>query len=217
MDQGKRIRVMIVDHAAVIHSGLKTWLHAYNDIQILAEASDGEEAVRLCAHAQPDVILMETLLPRLNGIAATQLIRTRHPQIQTVIFTDTVNTELLQAALRAGAMGYLLKNISAEDLVTAIRKVHSRRFTVAPEVTQWLLRVTTNHELPLGYDLTEREREILHLLVAGMNNRAIAQVLTVSLSTVKFHVSNILVKLNAKARTQAIALALRHNLVAQAG
>jgi len=216
MNQAEHIRVMIVDHEAVIHSGLKTWLHAYDDIHILAEAEDGEEAVRLCAHDQPDVILMEMLLPHINGITATQLIRTRHPQIQTLIFTDTVNPELLQAALNAGAMGYLLKNVSAEDLVKAIRKVYHGRLVLAPEVTQWLLHVATNPKPPVGADLTSRELEVLQLLAAGLNNRAIAQALTVSLSTVKFHVSNILVKLTVKARTQAIAFALRHNLVTQA-
>lgn len=213
MNQPSPIRVMSVDNEAVIHSGLKTFLRAYEDIQILVEAADGEEAVRLCTHYRPDVMLTEITLPRMNGIAATRIIHTRYPRIQTVIFTNTVNETLLKEALTAGATGYLLKNASPEELATTIRKAHNGQISIAHEATQCLLHVAIDYAPPVGYDLTGREQEVLNLLAAGMNNRAIAQALTVSHSTVKFHVSNILAKLHAKARTQAISLALRHNLV----
>ncbi|MCE7980044.1 MAG: DNA-binding response regulator [Caldilinea sp. CFX5] len=207
---------MLVDHDAVIHSGLKTLLCDYEDIQIMVEAADGEEAVRLCTLYRPDVMLMEMMLPRMNGLAATRVIHARHPNIQVVMFTNTANYALIREALTAGATGYWLKNASSEELVKAIRHAHRGYTTLSPEVTQTLLHGALEHKLPVGYDLTSREREVLKLLVAGMNNCAIAQSLTVSRSTIKFHVSNILAKLHAKTRTQAIALALRHNLVAQA-
>lgn len=217
MAQGSHIRVMIVDHEAVIHSGLKALLCAYEDIQIVVAAADGEEAIRLCTLYHPDVMLMEMMLPRMNGLAATRVLHARYPNIQVVIFTNTANHALIQEALAAGATGYWLKNASAEELAKAIRHAHSGYTTLSPEVTQTLLHVALEHKPPVGYDLTSREREVLRLLVAGMDNCAIAHVLMVSRSTVKFHVSNILSKLNAKARTQAITLALRHNLVAQTG
>lgn len=217
MNQRSPIRVMSVDNEAMIHSGLKTFLRAYEDIQLLVEAADGEEAVRLCTHYRPDVMLTEITLPRMDGIMATRIIRTRYPHIQTVIFTNTVNETLLKEALTAGATGYLLKNASPEELAMAIRNAHNGHTSISHEATQCLLHVAIDYTLPVGYDLTSREREVLTLLVAGMNNRAIAQALTVSRSTVKFHVSNILAKLHAKARTQAVTLALRHNLIPQAG
>lgn len=217
MNQRSPIRVMSVDNEAMIHSGLKTFLRAYEDIQLLVEAADGEEAVRLCTHYRPDVMLTEITLPRMDGIMATRIIRTRYPHIQTVIFTNTVNETLLKEALTAGATGYLLKNASPEELAMAIRNAHNGHTSIAQEATQCLLQAAIDYTLPVGYDLTSREREVLKLLVAGMNNHAIAQALTVSRSTVKFHVSNILAKLHAKARTQAITLALRHNLIPQAG
>lgn len=217
MVQGSPIQVMIVDHEAVIHSGLKSLLRAYEDIQIVVEAADGEEAVRLCTLYHPDVMLMEMSLPRMNGLAATRTIHARYPNIQVIMFTNTANHTLIQEAFTAGATGYWLKNASSDDLAKAIRHAHNGHTTLSPEVTQALLHLTIDHEPPIGYDLTSREREVLTLLVAGLDNCAIAHALTVSRSTVKFHVSNILAKLNAKARTQAITLALRHNLVTQAG
>jgi NarL family two-component system response regulator LiaR len=208
------IQLILVDQYMIIRRGIAVMLTPYADLKVLKEASDGEEAVRLCTQYHPDVILMEINLPQMNGLAATRLIRTRYPATQVLIFTDTVNSTLVRDAFSAGAIGYLLKNASPDELCKAIRSVYAGRITVAYEATQCLIQATTMRQQPaVGSDLTLREREVLDLMVTGMTNGTIAQTLTVSQSTIKFHVSNILAKLHTKARTEAIGVALRHHLV----
>ncbi|MEZ4867493.1 MAG: response regulator transcription factor [Caldilineaceae bacterium] len=206
-------RVMLVDDQPLIRRGVINFLRAYADIRMLVEAADGEEAVRLCTQYHPDIILMEIALPRMNGITATQIIRSRYPQIQVVMFTNIVDNTSVKDALTAGAVGYLLKSASPDELAKAIRSAAQGQNYMAHEATQCLLHVAIDQKPPLGHDLTNREREVLNLMATGMNNRAIAESLTVSQSTVKFHMSNILSKLHTKARTEAIGVALRHNLV----
>lgn len=207
------IQLMIVDDCPLIRNGISVMLAPYPDIHVLKEASDGEEAVRLCTRYHPDVVLMEAILPRMNGVVATRMIRQRYPAVQVMIFTNTVDDGLLKDAFAAGAVGYLLKNAAPDELAKAIRYVGQGRTHVAHEVTQHLIQAAVNPKPDLGADLTDREREVLNLMVTGMNNRTIAQNLTVSQSTVKFHVSNILAKLHSRARTEAIGVALRHHLV----
>lgn len=206
------IRVMLVDDHAVVRSGLSAFLLAYDDLELVGEAGGGEEAVRLCEQLQPDVVLMDLVMPGMDGAAATHAIRERCPQIQVIALTSFKEKELVQGALQAGAIGYLLKNVTADELADAIRAAHAGRPTLAPEAAQVLIQAT--REPPaLGFDLTEREREVLALMVEGLSNPGIAERLVVTRSTAKFHVSSILSKLSVSSRTEAVSLALQHDLV----
>jgi two-component system, NarL family, response regulator LiaR len=214
MNDSAAIRVMLVDDHTVVRSGLAAFLLAYDDLDLVAEASDGAEAVRLCERSRPDVILMDLIMPRMDGATATRVIRERHPEIQVLILTSFKEDNLVQDALKAGAIGYLLKNVTADELANAIRSAHRGRPTLAPEAAQALIHAATHAgDLILGHDLTEREHDVLQLMVKGLDNNEIAESLIVSRSTVKFHVSNILSKLQATSRTEAVAIALQHNLV----
>lgn len=214
MSDRETIRVMLVDDHAVVRSGLSAFLLAFDDLELVGEAGDGEEAVSLCSRAQPDVILMDMVMPRMDGATATKLIRERYPTVQIIALTSFKEDELVESALRAGAIGYLLKNISSDELANAIRAAHAGRPTLAPEAAQALIHTTRSSGIPaLGHDLTEREREVLALMVEGLNNTEISDKLIVSRSTVKFHVSNILSKLHVSSRTEAVALALQKHLV----
>lgn len=212
MSQGTPIRVMLVDDHAVVRSGLKAFLMVFDDMQLVGEASSGQEAIQLIERVQPDVVLMDLIMPDLDGAATTRSIRTSWPNIQVVALTSFREDELVKSALQAGAIGYLLKNVGADDLADAIRSAYAGRPTLAPEAAQVLIQASRQPLQP-GFDLTEREREVLSLLVKGMSNNDIADRLVVSRSTVKFHVSSILSKLNVSSRTEAVALALNHKLV----
>ena len=212
MTTPQRIRVLIVDDHAVVRSGLATFLQAFDDFELVGEAGDGAEAVRRCAQVSPDVILMDLLMPEMDGIAATRAIRERHPDVQVIALTSFQDQDRVQAALDAGALGYLLKNVSADELARAIRSARAGRPTLAPEATQVLIHAATRPPEP-GHDLTPREREVLVLMTGGLNNVQIAKRLVVNRSTAKFHVSNILTKLGVASRTEAVALALTHHLV----
>jgi two-component system, NarL family, response regulator LiaR len=208
------IRVMVVDDHAVVRGGLSTFLLAYDDLELVGEAANGAEALVAAERCQPDVVLMDLMMPEMDGATATRRLRERHPEIQVIALTSFKEDDLVQGALAAGAIGYLLKNVSADELVGAIRSAHVGRPTLAPEATQVLIHNATHtRQQPLGHDLTERERDVLALMVTGMNNSEIADKLVVSRSTVKYHVSNILSKLQATTRTEAVAYALQQSLV----
>jgi NarL family two-component system response regulator LiaR len=179
---------------------------------LVGEAESGETAVQLCAKVLPDVILMDMFLPAMDGAATTQAIRQRFPQIQVIMLTSFKEGKLIKNALAAGAIGYLLKDVSADDLVRAIRAAHAGRATLSPEAAQALVEESNLPPAP-GLDLTEREREVLTLMIEGLNNVQIAGRLTVSPSTIKSHVSNILSKLGVASRTEAVTLALRNGIV----
>jgi NarL family two-component system response regulator LiaR len=209
---GEPIRVLVVDDHEMVRSGLTTFLRVARDLEMVGEASSGDEAVRLCAALRPDVVLMDMVLPGMDGAAATRAIRERCPETQVIALTSFPEEDLVQKALRAGALGYLIKNVGAAELATAIRAAKAGRPTLGPEATRALLRQATRPPAP-GHDLTAREREVLGLMRQGLSNRAIADRLVVSPSTVDFHVSNILGKLGVASRTEAVALAVEHRLV----
>jgi NarL family two-component system response regulator LiaR len=205
------IRVMIVDDHAVVRSGLSAFLTSYDDFLLVGEAASGRAAVECCGRLRPDVVLMDLVMPEMDGAAATRAVRERCPGVQVIALTSFKEDELVTGALKAGAIGYLLKNVSSDELAGAIRAARAGRGTLSPEATQALIDSTVRPDRP-GHDLTTREREVLALMVEGLSNPVIADRLTVGLSTVKFHVSSILSKVGATSRTEVVAMALQHRL-----
>ena len=207
-----RIRVMVVDDHTMVRRGLATFLKVFDDLELAGDASSGQAAIQLCAQLQPDVILMDMAMPDMDGATATRIIRQQFPKVQVLALTSFKEEILVQSALQAGAIGYLLKDVSADELAEAIRAAQAGRATLSPEAAQALVHAASLPPAP-GFDLTERERTVLALMVEGLNNTQIAGRLTVSPSTVKSHVSNILSKLGVSSRTEAVTLALRNRLV----
>ena len=212
MDEMKKIRVMIVDDHTIVREGLTTLLETHPELTLVGEAPDGGRAIELCDQLSPDVILMDLMMPKVDGVTAIQSIMKSHPDIRILALTSFVENEILEAALEAGAIGYLLKNISAAELVEAIKAAHVGKPSLAPEATQALIQTATSPP-SLGHDLTPRELDVLNHLVEGLTNAEVAQRLGIKPSTVKNHISNILSKLGAASRTEAATLALKHKLV----
>ncbi len=212
MQKSQPIRVLIVDDHAVVRSGLGAFLMVYEDLQLVGDAANGPEALRMCEKYHPDVVLMDLVMPGMDGAATTKAIRERWSDIHVIALTSFKDEGLVQGALQAGAIGYLLKNVSADELANAIRSARVGRPTLAPEAAEALIQASLNQPA-LGHDLTAREKEILALMVEGLSNPDIAERLYVSRSTVKFHVSNILSKLGAVTRTEAVAITIQNNLL----
>lgn len=206
------IRVMIVDDHGMVRKGLVTYLCNRVDILVVGEARDGREAVDLCGQLQPDVMLMDLVMPEMGGVAATRIIHQRWPHVQVIALTSFQEKELVQDALQAGAIGYLLKNVMGDELYQAICRAHTGRPTLSPEAIQALIEPEVQ-ETFLGKDLTHREMDVLALLVKGYSNPEIADHLVVSRATVKVHISSILSKLGVSNRAEAVATAIQHKLV----
>ena len=216
MSAPNAIRVMIVDDHSMVRRGLATILKVRPDLDLVAEA------LELVPQTNPDVILMDLEMPEMSGAEATQLILDQCPNTQVIALTSFQEKELVREALQAGAISYLLKNVSAEDLAAAIREAHSGRSTLAPEAIQALIQADLpapifDQEAVEDFGLTPREREVLALMVEGLNNPQIAERLVVSRSTAKAHVSNILSKLGVSNRGEAIAMAIQYNLAGGSG
>jgi NarL family two-component system response regulator LiaR len=206
------IRVLIVDDHAMVRKGLVTFLKNQPELELIGEARDGREAIESCEQNQPDVILMDLVMPELGGVAATRTIHQLWPHIQVIALTSFQEKELVRDALQAGAIGYLLKNVSGEELAEAIRQAHNGRPILAPEAVQALIQPPSEIE-SLAASLTRREHEVLALLAKGMSNPEIAGQLFISRATVKAHISNILSKLGVASRAEAISLAIQNKLV----
>lgn len=208
----KPIRIMIVDDHLLVRDGLKLLVSTFDDLEVVAVADDGEQAVGLCDEVQPDVILMDIVMPNMDGPTATARIRASWPDVQVLALTSFVEEDKVLRAIGAGAISYLLKKASAKELAEAIRAAHEGRSTIDSDAMQVLIQ-SAHQPPPLGDDLTARERQVLVLLAEGLTNKEIAARLTLSPATVRVYVSNILSKLGASNRTEAARLALEHKLV----
>jgi NarL family two-component system response regulator LiaR len=212
MNTSQTIRVMLVDDHNVVRSGLATFLNAYEDLELVAEARNGIEAVNLCHQKKPDVILMDLIMPQMDGIAATRAILEDYPEIKIIAMTSFEDEELVHGVLAAGAISYLLKNVTSDELAKAIRDAVSGRSTLSPEAARVLVQATRPTKRP-SYDLTDREMEVLNLVVQGNSNQLIAEAMVISVATVKAHISSILAKLQVSSRAEAIAFAIKNKLV----
>lgn len=206
------IKILIVDDHAVVRSGLSKFLLVHKDLQLVGEAADGSEALQLAGTYQPDVVLMDLIMPGMDGIAATREITRKYPHTKVIALTSFAEGNMIQGALQAGAVGYLQKNITASELATAIRSAYSGRMTLSQEAVQVLAESFSQPHLP-GGGLTEREIEVLGCMVEGISNSEIADRLVISQGTVKFHVSNIFQKLGVKNRVEAVRAAIEQKLV----
>jgi NarL family two-component system response regulator LiaR len=206
------IRILLVDDHAVVRSGLSKFLMVNKDLELVAEASDGAEAVQMTGLHKPDVILMDLMMPGMDGITSTREIHQKFPQVKIIALTSFSEQNMVQGALQAGATGYLQKNVTAAELGNAIRSAHVGRMTLSPEAIQVLANAVAQPHIQ-GNELTERERDVLKGMVDGLNNNEIAEKLFISLGTVKFHISNIFQKLGVDSRVEAVKISIEQKLV----
>jgi two-component system, NarL family, response regulator LiaR len=212
MAKAKPIRVLIVDDHAMVRSGLKNFISAYEWMEVAGEAADGAEAVEFCSGNNVDIVLMDMMMPGMDGSEATRRIMALGKPVRIIVLTSFHEQDSVEQALKAGATSYLLKNVTAEELAQAIRATEAGRSTLSPEATEALIASTRNKTGP-GFDLTGREKEVLALLVKSHSNSEIAAQLSISMATTKYHLMNIFTKLGAKSRVEAVTKALEYKLV----
>jgi len=210
-DATQDITLFLADDHPMVRAGLAGMIQAETGLRLVGEACDGQEAVRLIPGCRPDVVLLDLVMPRLDGIGVIEALHASLPETRFVILSSMLDPEAVRRAVRAGARGYLLKTASSQELVTMIQQVHGGRRVLGPEVTDALIAIEQTHSP--GADLTPRERQILGWMVQGLGNQDIAERMGIALPTVKFHVTNVLGKLQVDSRTEAVVLALRHKLI----
>lgn len=207
------IRVIAVDDHVILRSGIRLLLLTLDDIELVGEAHDGEEALRLCDALRPDVVLMDMVMPGMDGAATTRAIKQRHPQVQIVVLSSFADPDLVSKATQAGVSGYLLKGATRQELAEAIRAAHAGEFAIGASVGQKSREAILRMPPETGSDLTERQREVLALVAQGLSNKEIAERLVLSPYTVRFHVSEILEKIGASTRAEAAAIAIQRHLL----
>jgi DNA-binding NarL/FixJ family response regulator len=209
---GDRIRILVVDDHQVVRSGLRTFISVNDDLELVGEAANGVQAIEQVVAVNPDVVLMDLKMPVMDGPTAIERIRSEHPDVQVVALTSYGDPLLARRALKAGALGYLFKDADEHELISAIRLASEGRGLVAPEAMQALVDWDADE---YSVRLTDRERQILLLVAEGWTNPQIGEKLDISVSTVNFHVHNLLDKLGAKTRTEAVSIATREGLLDQ--
>ena len=210
--ESKNIRILIADDHSITRSGIKTLISVYDDLTLVGEAANGAEAITMCDEVSPDVILMDIYMPVIDGIEATVKIREKYPNIKIIALTSYVDKKLVKDILKAGAISYIIKNISPDELVKTIRDAYLGKTTFSSEASKVVVEELTNPSQE-RFNLTGKEHEVLKLLSKGSSNKDIAKELSISRHTVKFHISNILNKLGAVSRTEAVFVATKNNLV----
>jgi NarL family two-component system response regulator LiaR len=217
MDATEKIKVLIVDDHQVVRQGLRTVLELQEDVLVVGEAGDGETAVDMVRRLNPNVVLMDLVMPRLDGISATRQVKSLGTGVKVIALTSFTEDDKVFPAIQAGASSYLLKDVSPDDLVEAIRAVHRGEARLHPDIARKLMEQVAQQASPLRQsqfeDLTEREREVINLVAKGRSNQEIANELVISEKTVKTHVSNILGKLQLEDRTQLAIYAIKKGLV----
>jgi len=206
------IQILIVDDHEIVRRGIAFLLSDHPDFMLIGEASNGEQAVEQCAKLEPDIVLMDLRMPKMDGVQATRLIRARYPRVRVIVLTCANDQAAVTNAMQAGAISYLEKDVPHEHLAAAIRAAYKGNRTLSPQASQALINAAIDPPKPV-YALTERETEVLTLMIEGLTNPEIAERLSVSRSTVKYHVSALFSKLGVVNRSEAVAFAFKHELL----
>jgi NarL family two-component system response regulator LiaR len=209
MSQTEGIRILLVDDHMMVRVGIKSALDSFDDLVLVGEAENGAVALTMCETTKPDVILMDLVMPEMDGVTATKKVSQKYPHVQVIALTSYGEKHLVKDALEAGAISFMYKDILLAELVDAIRQAYAGKAMLSSGATQALMGLVAKQDEP-GSNLTPREREVLALMIAGFPNPKIAEELNISLNTVKSHVSNILTKLNASTRTEAVSIAIKN-------
>ncbi|GAB5493011.1 MAG: response regulator transcription factor [Phototrophicaceae bacterium] len=208
-----KIRVVLVDDHDVVRQGFKYFIDAIEELELVGEASNGQEAIKVVHDLKPDIVLMDMMMPKMNGIEATKAILDYTSDTKIIALTSFVDDEtLVKQALEAGASGYFFKNVSVDELANAVRKIHNGEMALASDATRLLVKANAAPQEP-EVSFTEREQDVIKLMVDGLNNREIGEQLFISRATVKFHISSVLSKLGVTSRVEATAIIIKHKLV----